>query len=57
MLFIFSSVLETYNPKEILFTYGRILCTILQASWFIEIAFVVFTPDDRPDLKWDYHDM
>jgi hypothetical protein len=51
------SCFETFYPREILFTYGRILCTILQASWFIEIAFVVFTPDDRPDLKWDPHDM
>jgi len=50
--------LEIYNPNEILFTYGRILCTLWQATWFVEIGFVIFTPDDRPDLRtWDAYDL
>ena len=51
------SCLEIFNPREILFTYGRIVCTCLQATWFIEMAYVYYTPEDRPDLKWDTHDM
>jgi hypothetical protein len=52
------SCLETYNPSEILFTYGRIVCTIWQASWFVEIGFVIFTPQNKPDLRtWSPHDL
>lgn len=34
---IITSALEIYNPKQILFTYGRILFTIAQGTWFYQV--------------------
>ena len=53
----FFTLLEIYNPKEILFTYGRVLCTLLQATWFVELGYIIFTPENKPGVYWDLHDM
>lgn len=56
----FFCCLEWYNPNEILFTYGRILCTLLQGTWFFQIGFVLYPPTDAPEWKWDptsHHDI
>jgi hypothetical protein len=45
--------LEWYNENEIIFTYGRIVCTLLQGTWFFQIGFVLYPPTDSPYWKWD----
>ena len=45
--------LEWYNENEIIFTYGRIVCTLLQGTWFFQIGFVLYPPTDSPTWKWD----
>ena len=49
----FFCCLEWYNENQILFTYGRILCTLLQGTWFFQIGFVLYPPTDAPEWKWD----
>jgi hypothetical protein len=36
--------LEIYDETQILFTYGRILCTLLQGLWFCQVGFILYTP-------------
>lgn len=44
--------LEWYNQHEVLFTYGRIICTILQGTWFWQIGFILY--GDEVGLEhWD----
>lgn len=45
--------LEIYNPNEILFTYGRILFTCLQGSWFWQTGFILYPPANFSFLIWD----
>jgi hypothetical protein len=54
---VFFICLEWYNQNEILFTYGRVLCTLLQGTWFFQIGFVLYPPTDSPAWKWDPNDM
>lgn len=53
---IICAILETYNRKQILFTYGRILFTFLQGTWFWHVGFLLYPPWDIPALKWDLSD-
>lgn len=49
-----SGCLEFYNPRQILFTYGRILFTALQGTWFYHIGFVLYPPGGKHlFLNWD----
>jgi len=50
------ALLETFRPNEIIFTYGRAMCTLLQGTWFWEIGFVLYPPTDSPRFKWDLND-
>jgi hypothetical protein len=52
--FIFS-VLEYYDSKNIIFTYGRILFTILQGTWFYQVGFMLYPPSDAYP-QWDMND-
>ena len=45
--------LEAYNPKQVLFTYGRILFTMLQGTWFFQVGFMLYPPTDNPAFHWD----
>ena len=49
-------VLEYVNPKEIMYTYGRILFTMLHGTWFFEVGFVLYPPTDDPAYQWDKND-
>lgn len=48
--------LEFIKPTEIMFTYGRIMCTILQGTWFYQIGFVLYPPTKSPSWHWDLND-
>lgn len=48
--------LEMSNPNQVLFTYGRILFTLLQGTWFYQIGFVLYPPTDSLKFKWDLND-
>jgi hypothetical protein len=52
----FFTILEIYDETQILFTYGRILCTILQGTWFFEVGFILYPPTTHPAFKWDPED-
>ena len=56
----FFSVFEMIFPHQVLLTYGRILCILLQATWFIETAFVVYPEvwagKDYEWWVWDPYD-
>jgi hypothetical protein len=45
--------LEFFKPNEILFTYGRIVCTLLQGTWFYQVGFVLYPPTKNPAWQWD----
>ena len=49
-------VLEYVNPKEIMYTYGRILFTMLQGTWFFEVGFILYPQTDDPAYQWDKND-
>ena len=53
---IIFTCLEFIKPTEILFTYGRILCIILQGTWFCQIGFVMYPPTKSPAWQWDFND-
>jgi hypothetical protein len=38
------------------FFKGRVLCTLLQGTWFWQIGFVLYPPTDSPAYKWDPND-
>ncbi|CAF0992552.1 unnamed protein product [Brachionus calyciflorus] len=48
-----SVCLEIYNPNEIIYTYGRILFTMLQGTWFWQAGFVLYPPVDSEWMKWN----
>lgn len=48
-----SSLFETAWPKQIIFTYGRILFTILQGTWFWQVGFILYPPSKSMSLNWD----
>jgi len=50
MMVVFA-ILEFYNPKQILFTYGRVLFFTLQGVWLNQIAYIMFPPEGYE--KWD----
>lgn len=50
------AILELYDNKQVLFTYGRVAFTLLQATWFCQIGFVLFPPSTRDKFKWDMND-
>jgi hypothetical protein len=50
------SILEAYDPSNILFTYGRIMFTLFQGTWFCQVGFILYPPIDIPILKWDPYD-
>lgn len=47
------SLLETWKPNEVILTYGRITCTILQGTWFFQVGFVLYPPTKDPSWQWD----
>ncbi|CAF1036808.1 unnamed protein product [Brachionus calyciflorus] len=49
---IFTS-LECYNPRNVLFVYGRVLFTLLQGTWFFQVGFMLYPPTDNPAYHWD----
>lgn len=53
---IFCTMLEFNNPKRIIYTYGRILFTILQGTWFWQVGFMLYPPTDNPKFQWDLSD-
>lgn len=53
---IFFVALEMSHPHQVLFTYGRILFTMLQGTWFYQIGFVLYPPFDSPRFKWNLSD-
>lgn len=50
------AALEMYNEKQVLFTYGRIVFTMLQGTWFYQVGFMLYPPTDNPAFKWDLSD-
>jgi hypothetical protein len=50
----FFCTLEAFNEHQVLFTYGRVLFTFLQGTWFLQIAITLY----HPVLGWDlaHHD-
>ena len=48
-----SICLEIYNPKQVMFTYARILFTMLQGTWFWQTGFVLYPPYEVDFLKWN----
>lgn len=36
---VISSLLEAFNDREILFTYGRIAFTLVQGTWFYQVNY------------------
>jgi hypothetical protein len=48
--------LESLYQREVLFTYGRVLFTALQGTWFLQIAFALYLPFNIPALKWNVED-
>jgi hypothetical protein len=50
------SLLEIYRPHQIIFTYGRILCVILQGTWFYQVGFMLYPPTSNPSFHWDLED-
>jgi hypothetical protein len=50
------TALEIYKPNQILFTYGRILFTMLQGTWFWEVGFILYPPTDLPQFQWNKND-
>lgn len=50
---IIFSILEMVHPSEVLFTYGRILFTCLQGTWFWQVGFILYPPVQAPFLLWD----
>lgn len=49
-------MLETYDPTQVLFTYGRVLFTLLQGTWFYQVGFMLYPPTDSPAFKWNMND-
>ena len=49
-------LLEMYDRSQVLYTYGRILFTLLQGTWFWQVGFVLYPPTDNPKYKWDLND-
>jgi hypothetical protein len=51
---VLACCLEFYNPEQVLFTYARVLFTMLQGTWFWHIGFVLYTPDLVASIfKWN----
>lgn len=48
--------LEAYDDTQILFTYGRILFTLLQGTWFYQAGFMLYPPTDNPKWHYDLND-
>ena len=55
MIIVFA-VLEFYNPKQVLFTYGRVLFFTLQGVWLIQIAYIKFPPEGYKIWDMTSHD-
>lgn len=45
--------LEMIWPHQVLLTYGRILFTCLQGTWFWQAGFILYPPVDSPAFIWD----
>jgi hypothetical protein len=45
------AILEFYNPKQIIFTYGRVLFFTMQGVWLNQIAYIMYPPEGYE--KWD----
>ncbi len=52
--FIFAC-LEYHSKRNVLFTYGRCLFTILQGTWFYQVGFMLYPPFDW-FWQWDLSD-
>jgi hypothetical protein len=50
---VISCCLEFYKPEQILFTYARILFTMLQGTWFWQAGFILYPPTDDELFRWD----
>lgn len=53
---VFFCCLEAYNPRQVMFTYGRILFTLLQGTWFYQVGFMLYPPTDNPAWQWNLSD-
>lgn len=51
---VFFAFLETYRPEEVIFSYGKVLFTILQGTWFWQVGFVLYPPSNTPAFQWDH---
>ena len=50
---VLSTCLEFARPEQVLFTYGRILFTFLQGTWFWQIGFILYPPFESAAFKWN----
>ena len=50
---VFTSILEYSNPQNVIFTYGRIIFTFLQGTWFFEAGFILYPPTKSLENRWD----
>jgi hypothetical protein len=50
---VFTSILEYSNPHNVIFTYGRIIFTFLQGTWFYQAGFILYPPTKSLENRWD----
>ena len=50
---VLCGLFEMIYQDQVLFTYGRILFTVLQGTWFFQIGFVLYPPTDAPSWQWN----
>ena len=55
MIIVFA-VLEFYNPKQVLFTYGRVLFFTFQGVWLIQIGYIMYPPEGYKIWDMTSHD-
>lgn len=55
MIIVFA-VLEFYNPKQVLFTYGRVLFYTFQGVWLIQIGYIMYPPEGYKIWDMASHD-
>lgn len=48
--------LEMNNPRNVFLALGRAYCVVLQATWFLQVGFILHNPLPSA-VPWDVHDV
>ncbi len=50
------TVAEMTHPTQVLLSLGRAFFTVLQGTWFWQVAFILYNPIPGHSTDWDHHD-